>query len=281
VIGPPLDPDASDFFCTGGPVGGSRPVQVRTPAGYECSSKTWPLVVLLHDYGSSGAQAEAYFQVAAQADGLGFLYIHPDGTKDSQGNEFWNATDACCNVDGSTVVDSSYLDQLLSEIRVQYNGDPKRVFVFGYGNGGFMAYRLACDHAADVTAVADFGGATWADASECPALSALSALEIHGTADATFLYDGGTNLGAPYPSAPGTIDEWLGLRDCEEDAGTEGAALELLQDDAGTDTTVLQWPCLLDTQMALWSIQGGTHQPSLAPSFTPSVLGFLLAQTKP
>jgi hypothetical protein len=50
VYGPP-DPDASNW-CAGGAVGGSRPVQVRTPSGYDCASATWPLVILLHDYGS-------------------------------------------------------------------------------------------------------------------------------------------------------------------------------------------------------------------------------------
>jgi polyhydroxybutyrate depolymerase len=279
-VSEPAGPDASNW-CAGGPVGGSRSATVRTPTGYDCASTTWPLVILLHDYGSSGDEAEAYFQIAAQADSLGFLYVHPDGTTDSQGNEFWNATDACCNVDDSAVSDSSYLDTLIVSTVIQYNADESRVFVFGYGNGGFMAYRLACDHASDVTAVADFGGATWDSASECSAKAPISALEIHGTNDATFLYGGGTNLGAPYPSAPDTIGDWVGLRHCEADAGAEGAGLELLDDEAGTDTAVVQWPCVLGREMALWTIQGGTHEPSLAPSFTPAVLGFLLAQKKP
>jgi polyhydroxybutyrate depolymerase len=268
------DPDAG--ICSGGVVGGDRPVQVRVPTGYTCT-ESWPLVVLLHDYGSSGAAAESYFQVAANADALGFLYVHPDGTTDAQGNEFWNATNACCNVDGSTVDDSSYLASLVNEIHVKYNADQARVYV--YGNGGFMAYRFACDNSLMVTALADFGGATWASASQCPARSPLGALEIHGTDDQTFAYDGGTNLGAAYPSAPGTIAEWAALERCA-DAGVAGAGLELLDDDAGTDTTVLQWSCTLHNQVALWTIQGGTHQPSLASSFTPTVLGALLAQTK-
>ena len=281
VIGSP--PDASNR-CTGGPVGGARPVTVRTPAGYDCNAMAWPLLVLLHDYGSSGDKDETYFNIAPLADQLGFLYAHPDGTKDSSGNQFWNATDACCNAGGSMVDDSTYLHALLGEIHAQFNSDLHRVYVFGYGNGGFMAYRLACDHATDVAAVADFGGATWADSSKCPARAPVAALEIHGTNDATFAYDGGTNLGAAYPSALGTIDEWAALQHCPDGGGAAGAGLDLLNDDAGTDTTVLQWPkCgLAAVSMNLWSIQGGTHTPALTgSSFTQTVVNFLLAQKKP
>lgn len=267
--------------CAGGEVGGTRPVQVRTFASYDCKTPA-PLVILLHDYGSSGALAEAYFGLAAQADTLGFLYAHPDGTKDSAGNEFWNATDACCNIDGSAVDDSTYLSNLLYEIRTQYNVDPKRVYLFGAGNGGFLAYRAACDHALQITAVADLGGATWADSSKCALKAPMSALEIHGTGDATFLYDGGTNLGNAYPSASATVAEWVKVGRCSVTTSTPGTNLDLDSTIAGAETTVMQWPgCPGGTSMELWSIQGGAHAPTLSATFTSSVLGFLLAHRKP
>ena len=40
------------------------------------------------------------------------MYAHPDGTIDSLGNHFWNATDACCNVNGSSVDDSTFAEVL-------------------------------------------------------------------------------------------------------------------------------------------------------------------------
>jgi polyhydroxybutyrate depolymerase len=265
--------------CAGGVVGGSRPATVRTFTGYDCTTPA-PLVILLHDYGSTGALAEAYFDFNSQADALGFLYVHPDGTKDSTGNEFWNATDACCNVDGSTVDDSTYLLDLISQIRDQFNVDKTRIYVFGYGNGGFMAYRMACDHGTVVTAVADLGGAMWDEVSKCALKAPVGALEVHGTNDATFLYDGGTDLAA-YPSAPSTAAEWVTEDHCTSAASDAGANLDLDTSLAGAETTVTNWgPCPSSTSIALWTIQGGTHTPSLSTSFAPSVLGFLLAQKK-
>ena len=53
-----------------------------------------PLIVLLHGYTSSGAGQEGYFKLTPEAEKRGFLYATPDGTQDTRGNRFWNATDA-------------------------------------------------------------------------------------------------------------------------------------------------------------------------------------------
>ena len=118
-------------MCAGGKVGGPRPADVHVPASYDCMSPV-PLVILLHDYGSTGAAAEKYLDLTAQSDARGFLYVHPDGTQDSKGKAFWNATDACCDADGSKVDDSGYLSSLIWDIRAQFNVDPKRVYLVGY-----------------------------------------------------------------------------------------------------------------------------------------------------
>ena len=262
-------------------MGGSRPATVRTFTGYDCATTPAPLVILLHDYASSGTLAEGYFNFDAQADTLGFLYVHPDGTKDSAGNEFWNATDACCNVNGSTVDDSTYLLDLISQIRDQFNVDKTRIYVVGYGNGGFMAYRMACDHGLQITAIADLGGAMWANLWKCDLKAPVGAVEIHGTDDTTFDYDGGTNLGATYPSAPTTATDWVTEDHCTNAPSDAGVNLDLDTSIPGAETTVTNWGlCPGATNIALWSIVGGSHTPELSSTFAPSVLAFLLAQTK-
>jgi polyhydroxybutyrate depolymerase len=267
-------------MCAGGPVGFARPADVRTFASYDCMVPA-PLVILLHDYASSGAQAEATFDLAAQADAMGFLYVHPDGTKDAMGNEFWNATDACCNTGGSQVDDSTYLSDLITDIQAQYNVDAKRIYLFGHGNGGFMAYRMACDHATQITAVASLGGAMWADTTQCKPKTAVSVIEIHGTADMTFQYGGGTNLGKAYPSAATTEADWAKIDKCSG-APAMLPPLDLDASLAGAETTVTrQSPCFAGSAVALWTIQGGAHTPKPSATFASSVLGALLANKRP
>ena len=39
----------------------------------------------------------------------GFALAFPDGTRDSSGRRFWNATDACCNFENTPVDDVAYI----------------------------------------------------------------------------------------------------------------------------------------------------------------------------
>src|SRR5262245_31050828 len=124
-----------------GPIGGDRPVEVFVPSSYEEGTPT-ALVLLLHGYTASRNQQELYFQIEPQAEARGFLYAHPDGTKDTGGSQFWNATDACCDLYNSGVDDSGYLAMVIEQIKAKYTVDAKRVFLAGHSNGGFMSYRM-------------------------------------------------------------------------------------------------------------------------------------------
>jgi polyhydroxybutyrate depolymerase len=264
-----------------GPIGGSRPVSVYVPASYACTPM--PLVVMLHGYSASGAIEEAYLKLTAQADARGFLYAHPDGTRDTAGNEFWNATDACCNLYGASVDDSSYLSGLITEIGRHYSVDPKRVFLVGHSNGGFMSYRMACDHADQIAAIASLAGAMFQNLASCTPANPVAVLEVHGTSDAVIGYNGGTILGHVYPSAATTVADWVAFDGCSSTPDTSSPPLDLDSALAGNETAVTRYPtgCRPGGHAELWSIQGGSHIPSLSMSFAPGVVDFLLAHPKP
>src|SRR5690606_28936935 len=133
---PPSEPPPTVF-------GGERPVTLHVPPQYD-PAEPMPLVVLLHGYRVSGVVQERFLKFAPQADARGFLYLYPDGTKNSQSLGFWNASDACCDFEGSGVDDVAYLIGLVHEVQEAYNVDPKRIYFMGHSNGGFMAYRMAC-----------------------------------------------------------------------------------------------------------------------------------------
>lgn len=83
--------------------GGDRPVPYfRAPSSYD-PSKPAPLVMVLHGYGAGGTLQAAYFMLANIADEKGFFIVAPDGTVDSRGKHFWNATDTCCDLDDRKV----------------------------------------------------------------------------------------------------------------------------------------------------------------------------------
>ena len=99
-----------------------------------------PLVIVLHGYGSSGQDHDAYFHLGSAAAQRGFLYAYPDGTFDSGGNRFWNATDACCDFDRTGVADVAYLTDVITEIRAHSRSIRNASYLLGHSNGGFMSY---------------------------------------------------------------------------------------------------------------------------------------------
>ena len=145
---------------------GRGPITIHVPASYEPGTPA-PLAVLLHGYGSNGLETEAFFGFATAAETAGVIYAAPDGTTDLLGSPFWNATDACCNFNNSTVDDSGYLRSLVEAIQAHYNIDDRRIYFAGLSNGGFMSYRMACDHADLIAGIVSVAGATFNNAADC------------------------------------------------------------------------------------------------------------------
>ena len=274
-------------------VGGDRPVTVHVPASYD-ATRPAPLLILLHGYSTSGREHDAYFHLAPAAAARGFVYAYPDGTIDSQGNRFWNATDACCDFDRTGVDDVAYLTSVIADIRARLAIDPKRIDLIGHSNGGFMAYRLACDEADVVAAIVSLAGATFANPADCAPSAPVSVVEIHGTADETIHYEGGTlsDVGAPatatspYPGAKATAEAWATYDGCGGTSTPLRAKVDVDADLASgadpAETSVAEWSgCKSGASVQLWTIPGGGHAPSISASFADTALGFLLDHPKP
>ncbi len=262
------------------PFGGPRPVTLYVPTKYAPSTPA-PLVILLHGYGSSGDATGAYLGLRDVAESRTVLYAHPDGTVDSHGRAFWNATDTCCNFDHSPVDDSAYLAALVREIEQRYAVDPKRIYFAGHSNGGFMSYRMACDHADLVAGIASVAGAMWTDVKRCKPSAAVSVLEIHGTADNVITYDGGVfHTGfPPYPGAMTSVADWAAFDGCTK-AG-EGAHLDRTLAGAETSVTHFETGCRDGSAVELWTVRGAGHVPTFSSAIADRVLDFLLAHPKP
>jgi polyhydroxybutyrate depolymerase len=257
----------------------ARPFTVQEPPGYDPATPA-PLLILLHGYGSTGARQERYLKLGPAAAAHGMLFVVPDGTKNRLGRLFWNATDACCGP-GSTVDDSAYLSAVIADVRDRYAVDPARVYLAGHSNGGFMSYRMACDHADVIAALVSIAGATYDDAARCRPSEPVATLEVHGTADRTILYDGGSILDTPYPSAPQTVRTWAGYDGCRL-TSTPGTppTRTIVEDLPPAEITVYADGCRGNGIAELWTQPEGSHIPAFTPTFPEQVVEFLLAHPK-
>ncbi len=258
---------------------GDRPYKLIVPVTYD-KSKAAPLILALHGYTSTGDEIESYLKLESAAEKRGALYVHPDGSKDSSGLRFWNATPACCNFYGSTVDDEEYLMSIIDEVSKKYNVDQKRIFIVGHSNGGFMAHRMACTNSDRIAGIVSISGATFSDASMCKPKSPVSVLQIWGTADETILYKGGTLIN-PYPSANKTVSGWAKLDGCKTGAVRLTKTLDIDSGIKGKETVVSQFSgCPAKSTVTLWTINEGKHTPNLVNNFADQILAFLFAHPK-
>lgn len=261
---------------------GRGPITVHVPDSYVDGTAT-PLVILLHGYSASGLFQEAYMNFLGVHEEYGFLYAYPDGTVDQFGNRFWNATNACCDFGSTGIDDSAYLAALIDAIEAAASVDPRRVYFIGHSNGGFMSYRMACDHSDRVAAICSLAGAAWKDPSMCGANEPVNVLQIHGTNDGTIFYGGGQINGQAYPAALESVEQWAALAGCDQVPDGSADPINLDKSIPGKETTILKFEsnCAPGGEAELWSIQGGGHGPNLSVPFTRLVIEWLYAHPKP
>jgi polyhydroxybutyrate depolymerase len=203
---------------------------------------------------------DLYLGMTRHARSDGFYLVLPDGTLDDAGEEHWDVL-------GLEVDDHAYLRGLIEEAMSLV--PVSRVFLVGHSNGAFMAFRLACDSADLVDAVASFAGS---DVS-MPCTSDVAVLQIHGTADDTILYEGGTIRGLPYPGAEAIVTAWAGELGCT--GSHPGETFDFVTTVEGPETTTLEYDGCRGA--ALWTIEGGGHIPMITGDFTPAIIAWLRA----
>ena len=269
---------------------GRGAVPVYLPSNYD-GSKPLPLIFSLHGYTDNGPGVESYFNLSQQVDSKEFLYCVPQGTTDLSGAPFWNGTDACCDIFNTNVDDSGYLRELIEIIQAEYSVDEFSIHFTGISNGGFMSYRMACEHADLVASIAPLAGVTFLDLADCSPSEPVHVLHIHGTADSTIEYDGGCFFFSCYPGAEESALTWTDYNGCDLVGEDGGPAFNLDWDVGGNETTstIYEQNCNQNATVELWTMTGSEHVPRFRRNsdgpeqnlFAPLISDWLLNHRKP
>lgn len=98
-----------------------------------------PVVISLHGTLGSAEQMMGFADFRPIAEREKFLIVCPEGITQTW-NDGRNTKAHAAGID-----DVSFIDELITHLISTYPADPKRVYVTGMSNGGFMASRLACE----------------------------------------------------------------------------------------------------------------------------------------
>lgn len=147
------------------------------PRFYTPNLRYLSLVIALHSTGETGANLEkglmqgSFDSIAEKAR---MLVVYPDALKGD-----WNSETTNKEID-----DVGFIRAVIEYFQQKYYINPYRIYAVGMSTGGMMAYRLACESADRITAIATVNSAMPTSlAAICKPVRPVSVLMINGTRD--------------------------------------------------------------------------------------------------
>lgn len=169
------------------------------------------LVLVFHGGGGNAENAARMSGMSAIADREGFIVAYPNGSGRLQNRLLtWNVGNCCGYALDHRVDDTGFIRALIEKLEATQPVDARRVYATGMSNGGMMAYRVGCELADKVAAIAPVAGAL---AGECRPVAPVSVIAFHGTADQHVRYEGGAPVrkADTHPRSDRAVRDTLGF----------------------------------------------------------------------
>ncbi|WP_423463990.1 alpha/beta hydrolase family esterase [Promicromonospora sp. MS192] len=223
--------------------GRERTVQLHLPDGYR-SDRAWPVVLVFHGRGNTGAGTEAF----SGLDALPAIVAYGNGvvgTGDGDRQAWEGAPYSAPGVD-----DVAYTNDLLDTLESGLCVDTRRVYATGKSNGAGFTGILACELSHRITAIAPVAAALYGTGHPtCAPERPVPVIDFHGTDDATIPYDG--DAGRGLPAIPVWVDGWAARNGCDPRPDVEETA---------SDVTTTRWTgCRAGAEVTHVAVLGGGH----------------------
>ena len=150
-----------------------RDVRPHVPRSYD-PEKPLPLVLAFHGRSQRHDRFYDLFRLDAWAERSGFVLAVPSGVK-GDGERQWTFR-------GER--DVEFVDAVRDRVAGEYAIDLRRIYLFGFSNGGHFAFVYAAHRPSSVAAIAA-NSAPWFDWVGMPSRE-MAVLFLHGTRDAVF-----------------------------------------------------------------------------------------------
>jgi len=256
-----------------------RPYDIRLPTGYD-AARSMPVVLAIHGGGGNahgaartacpGGDLDSPGCLHAMAGAEGVAVVYPNGTSSrllrrmrtwnaGGGSGDWQCVSGRACKDG--VDDIAYFRALLDDLVRWVAVDPARIYATGLSNGGAMSHRLACEMGDRIAAIAPLGGANqFATTSVCAPPRAVPVLQIHGTADPCWRYEGGTAACAQRDDKVKiAVDESMRIWAAIDGCNTAGEPEPFAREEAIETVQIRRAGCRDGSGVVLLRMQGGGH----------------------
>ena len=174
------------------------------------------LAIFLHGAPGETDKVMNIFNGKQIADTYNMISLAPEGNKSDYE---W---DSQVTNSGNINLDINYLLSLIDEVRSQQGIAGKKVYVFGYSAGGFMAYKLACLIPESITAIVALAGQYRGNLEACPTATPINIHHFHSPFDKDVPYSG-REFGS-IASVADTIALWSIKNGCSGIVTSEEAA---------------------------------------------------------
>ena len=150
-----------------------------------------PLVLNLHGGGGNPIQQRRDSGMDAVADAAPFVACYPAGSSRGLPLYTWNIIQGDSYATRAGMDDIGFLRAVLDDVERLLPIDPHRIYATGLSQGGMICYRLACEVADRVAAIAPVAAVLTIPPESCRPARPVPLCHIHGSDDPIGPYRGG------------------------------------------------------------------------------------------
>ncbi len=198
--------------------GAIRRYDVFLPSSHSVSSDL-PVIIDLHGFTSDSDEQRSLSNFTDLAEENGIIMVWPEALVSGSScvlpgvdGKYWNADW------GAETDDVLFIDQLIDQLNADYAIDPKRIYVTGISNGGFMTYSIACALSDRIAAVTSVAGAMTQNVlnTECNPSRQIPVMHVHGTNDPVVFLNGDESCLGGIAAINDVVSFWRNNAGCSE-----------------------------------------------------------------
>ena len=222
------------------------------PSSYS-TSKSYPVVFVLHSAAGNANNAMNMANMNYLADQEGFIVVYPNGSGGLK-DKFLSWNDGFLELYAvkENVNDIKFFRRLIENLQKQYNINPNMIYCAGISNGGIMSYRLACELSDKIAAIAPISASL--DPNSKKPGEPVSVIIFSGTNDEYIPYYGGygkkSRAKINHKPVSFAVDFWVKNNGCSAVAKKEELGNIIKETYTGGRN---------NTEVVLYTIKGGGH----------------------